>query len=173
MPTVDIIDEIFIVAAPGAARSRLCDPALWGGWFPELRLTPYDDRGLLGVRWRVSGALTGTAEVWLEEFGDGVIVHVYVRAEPTPPAHNRSVVRRYVLPLKRLLTEAKDELEAGREPGIPRVPLSERVVSPPKQTTARRQRRSTRAPSARDRRGRREGATGDGKRDDVEHRDRR
>ncbi|MGH3502072.1 MAG: SRPBCC family protein, partial [Nocardioidaceae bacterium] len=128
MPTVDIIDEAFIVASRRACRAELCPVARWRTWFPQLTLTPYDDRGLDGVRWRVSGELVGTAEVWLEQYGDGVIVHTYVRAEPATAARalprraDRWVRRRYALPLKRHLLGVKDALEAGRQVGEPRVP---------------------------------------------------
>jgi hypothetical protein len=115
----DIIDEIFVVADPVAVRRATCDLGRWRSWFPGLRLTPYDDRGLLGVRWRASGDWTGTAEVWLEEFGDGVIVHTYVRACDR-------LSKRHALAIKRRMTEVKDELEVGRPAGTPRVPLAER-----------------------------------------------
>jgi ribosomal protein S18 acetylase RimI-like enzyme len=135
--SVDIIDELYVVADPAAVRAATCEVDRWRVWFPELVLTPYDDRGLLGVRWRLSGALTGTAEVWLEEFGDGVIVHTYVRAVVAPKARTgvrlkgrRASWKRwpkfYALSIKRRMTEVKDELEAGRDPGVARVPLAER-----------------------------------------------
>jgi hypothetical protein len=140
VPLVNIVDESFIVASPESVRNVLCDPAWWAGWLPGAALTPYDDRGRLGVRWTVSGALSGTAEVWLEEHGDGTIVHVYLRADPpsgvTAGAGPRRVRRmrrgmaaRYVFPLKRAMFAAKDLLEADRAPGTARVALGERVVS--------------------------------------------
>ncbi|MPZ62941.1 MAG: polyketide cyclase / dehydrase and lipid transport [Propionibacteriales bacterium] len=134
MPWLDLIDESFVVAARRDAREMLCDEGCWRTWFPGLRLQAYDDRGLDGVRWRVTGDLAGTAEVWLEEFGDGVLVHVFIRAdrtaegsdsEPAPvtrPRRERDRLRRrYAVPLKHHLLAAKDALEGDRRPGHPRV----------------------------------------------------
>lgn len=142
MPAVDIIDEMYVVASVDVVRQACCDEARWRRWFPELTLQAYADRGRKGVRWNVSGALVGTAEVWLEEYGDGVIVHTYVRAEP---AEARGSARRlagwtrrtYALPLKRHLMTLKFELEGDRVLGTARVPLAERVVSPPIDPTSR------------------------------------
>ncbi len=128
---LDLVDEHFIAADRGAVRRLLCDEARWRGWFPDLTLTAYDDRGLEGVRWRVTGALTGTAEVWVEKYGDGAVVHVFLRADPTRPGRWRlraagrrrrrreaaRLRRRYAVPLKRQLFAAKDSLEAGRPAG--------------------------------------------------------
>ncbi len=171
MPSVDIIDEMFVVASPAATRAILCDEVRWREWFPGLTLTAYDDRGLLGVRWNVTGDLQGTAEVWLEECGDGTIVHTYLRAEPVPTPRRRKpwqlerlARRRYALPLKRRLVAVKDALEVGHEPGLPRVPLSQRVVSPPI-TNATPPRRTTAESRAE------EGDTRNGRPDDVEHPD--
>lgn len=136
MPTVDIIDEMYVVASVDQVRRACCDEARWRRWFPELTLEAYADRGRKGVRWSVGGALEGTAEVWLQEYGDGVIVHTYVRAEPAEPGRSirglaRWTLRRYALPLKQHLLTVKFELEGDRELGTARIPLAERVVSPP------------------------------------------
>jgi hypothetical protein len=183
---IHIIDELYVVAAPAAVRAATCDAARWSEWFPGVTLTAYEDRGTEGVRWKVEGRLVGTAEVWLEEFGDGTIVHAYLRADPvvdpaaTSPVGRwvgrsggrgkwqrrlspRQVRKRYVLPLKAHLLELKHELEGSREPGTPRVPLGERVVSPRRTTTTRRPRRSTPAAQASRRPARRKGASRDGK----------
>lgn len=116
----------------------------WRRWFPGLTLTTYDDRGLLGVRWNVTGDLVGTAEVWLEAYGDGTIVYTYLRGEPTPTprrstAHGLEALgrRRYALPLKHRLFAVKDTLEAEHVVGSPRIPIGQRVVSPPTDQHAR------------------------------------
>lgn len=134
MPAVNVIEEIFIVADPGEVRAVVCEAAQWSAWLPGLSLSPYHDRGRLGVRWTVSGDLAGTAEVWLEEHGDGVIVHAYLRAtassrEARRLRSDRNVNERYALPLKRGLFVVKDRLEGDRPPGSARLPLGERVVS--------------------------------------------
>lgn len=172
MPVVDIIDEIFIVADPQRVRSHVCDPARVAGWLPGVTLTAYDDRGPLGVRWTVAGALSGTAEVWLEEHGDGTVVHVYVRAEAAAPdplrlgRTRRRMERRYVLPLKRALFAAKVLLEGGRQPGTTRVPLGERVVSASEGGHRSRRPRPQRPTGTSS-----EGASPDGRPDDLQHRD--
>jgi hypothetical protein len=159
MSRVDIIDEMFVVADRSLVRTALCDPTTWGRWFPEVRLTTSENRDLDGVRWNVSGALVGTAEVWLEEFGDGTLVHTYIRTVPASTRRFRSrrqarVLRHYALPLKRHLLSVKDDLEKGRTVGEPRVALAERVVSRPIETDDVR-------------------AARDGRPDDLEHTDRR
>ncbi|MGH3470555.1 MAG: hypothetical protein ACRDPG_00735 [Nocardioidaceae bacterium] len=150
MPSIDIIDESFLVASREIARAALCDESRWRNWFPGLVLTAYEDRGLDGVRWRVAGDLVGTAEVWLQEHGDGTIAHIYFRAEPGRSRSSRQKTQKwartqYVLPLKQRLFALKDELEAGREPGEPRVPQPLRVVSSPTTTTGARPPRGRRA----------------------------
>jgi hypothetical protein len=135
LPSVDIIDEFFVVAPREAVRSTMCDESTWRGWFPGLALTAYDDRGLDGVRWNLTGDLVGTAEVWLEEYGDGTIVHTYIRAEPARFRRNARRVRAwarktYALPLKGHGFAVKDRVEGAACPartvGEPRVPLSSR-----------------------------------------------
>ena len=44
------------------------------------------DRGLDGIRWSVTGRWAGSLEIWLEEVGDGVLVHHYARLDPVDPA---------------------------------------------------------------------------------------
>ena len=102
---VDLIDEIFIVAEPVRIRAATCDPDRWASWFPGTVFTSYDDRGPLGDRWTVTGSLAGTAEVWLEEHGDGTVVHAYLRVDPTDPVglgrrgRRRTIAARFVVPL--------------------------------------------------------------------------
>lgn len=159
---LDIIDEIFVVADPGEVRAATCDTTRWSSWFPGASFTSYDDRGPLGERWTVAGALAGTAEVWLEAHGDGTIVHAYLRADPDDaerPTARRARARwvtRHMLTLKGGLFALKSDLEGDRAPGTTRVPLGERVVSASEQ-------RSTTT----------EGASADGRPDDLKHRDRR
>jgi hypothetical protein len=161
---LDIVDETFIAADPPRIRAATCDPNRWADWFPGACLTSYDDRGSRGERWLVSGSLVGTAEVWLEEHGDGAIVHAYLRANPAAPGliRGRAARRRFVtghaLTLKRAMFGLKDLLEGVRVPGTARVPLRERVVSASEQRPSG---TST------------EGTSRDGRPDDVQHRDRR
>lgn len=125
-PSIDVVDESFIrvprdvVAAVVAKR--------WQSWWVSLSLQPYMDRGVEGMRWTVSGDMVGSSEIWLEEHPPGVIVHYYLRADPTVPgspttpravARTRrarsqvdSLRRRHVLAWKQIVWALKDELEA-------------------------------------------------------------
>lgn len=135
MASVDLVDETFIVVDPPRIAAVVADPSRWEVWWPGLTLTVFMDRGLQGVRWSVTGDLVGSAEIWLEEHGDGVIVHYYLRVDPTEPgsrtqarvlpasARGRREIdrirRRHAWAWKRIIWAMKDELEAGRAPGTP------------------------------------------------------
>ncbi|MEP6463354.1 MAG: polyketide cyclase / dehydrase and lipid transport [Frankiaceae bacterium] len=135
MPSIDLIDESYLVADPAEVAARFHDPALWRSWWPELDLTVFTDRGLAGLRWTVTGELAGSSEVWLEAAGDGVILHYFLRAEPTRPGSDTEPLRgwrvrrsaqraagRHATAFKQRCWALKDELEGGRAPGMPRVP---------------------------------------------------
>lgn len=129
MPLVDLVDETFLVVSPARLAAEFADPDAWPSWWPELSLELAEDRGLEGVRWRVTGrtgGVTGTSEVWLEPFKDGTIVHFYLRVDPTdgvPAAAGRRrrladrMRHTYAVDFKRRLNALKDELETGRAPG--------------------------------------------------------
>jgi hypothetical protein len=114
VPRIDLVVEHFIVADRSAIRLALCDRARWQEWLPTLHLEVQEDRGLKGVRWLVSGAERGTAEVWIKEYADGAVVHVFLRLQVRS---RRRLSRAYGVPLQRQLFAAKDSLEAGRAPG--------------------------------------------------------
>ena len=127
MPALDLVDETFVVAAPAAVAAAVRDPDRWARWWSDLRLDVFQDRGEAGVRWNVRGALTGSMEVWLEPYGDGVILHHYVRCDLTgdrrlSPAAAARLRRRRERHGKRVFWALKDELEAGRPAGQPRHP---------------------------------------------------
>jgi len=125
-PSIDVVDESFI-RVERAVLARVVAER-WSMWWPDLRMEIYMDRGLEGLRWTVTGALVGSSEIWLEEHAPGVIVHYYLRAEPTVPGStttarpatgNRRTAktvadlqRRHVLAWKRVVWSLKDELEA-------------------------------------------------------------
>jgi hypothetical protein len=149
-PPVDLVDETFIVADRTLLARQISDPALWLEWWPDLRLSVVTDRGLDGIRWSVSGALSGTAEIWLEPWHDGVIVHWFLRAglpprgsrdTGLPPRGSRDtglpprgsggsgslterecahLRHRYATAFKRRIHALKDDLERGRPAGLPR-----------------------------------------------------
>lgn len=133
MPVVDLVDETFIVATPRRLAVVIADRRRWEQWWPELQLEVFMDRGDEGVRWSVVGDLVGSAEIWLEAFGDGVILHYYLRADPTQPdsrteprqmtesprARRRidRLRRNHAVRWKRNVWQLKAEMEAGRSPG--------------------------------------------------------
>ena len=124
MPTVDLIDETFVVADRRVLADVVHDRQRWLSWWPELTLTVFMDRGLDGIRWSVTGVWHGSAEIWLEPFADGVLVHLYLRLDPAGAGtHARSAARtrrRFALRWKLHVNAIKDDLEAGRPPGVPR-----------------------------------------------------
>jgi len=135
MPTVDLIDETYLVADPATLAARLQDPSLWRAWWPDLELSVFQDRGVQGLRWTVTGRLVGSSEIWLEPFRDGVVLHYYLRAELTRRGSDTDVLggrpgsvrrrslaagRRHAAELKRAVNALKDELEALRPIGCPR-----------------------------------------------------
>ena len=92
-PPVDLVDETFIVAERTLLARRISDPALWLRWWPDLRLTVVTDRGLDGIRWSVAGALSGTAEIWLEPWQDGVIATASGCGTATRPPSSEGSMR--------------------------------------------------------------------------------
>lgn len=133
MPVVDLVDETFIVVPPAALAAVVADRRRWRVWWPDLTLHIFMDRGESGIRWSITGALVGSAEIWLEPFGDGVIVHYYLRADPTAdPAGTQAralpdsprgrraadqLRRRQALRWKQTVWALKYELEGERVPG--------------------------------------------------------
>lgn len=125
-PILDIVDETFIRASRHdlavAVRER------WPSWWPSLTLEVYMDRGWDGMRWTVTGDVVGSAEIWLEEHAPGVLLHHYLRADPTRrgsayearalgKSHRaqRQIARlrrRHVRAWKRIAWSLKDELES-------------------------------------------------------------
>jgi hypothetical protein len=124
-PILDIVDETFI-------RAKRPDVAMavserWATWWPSLTLEVYMDRGWDGMRWTVTGDIVGSAEIWLEEHTPGVLLHHYLRADPTRPGSayepravgssrraQRQIAqlrRRYVHAWKKIAWSLKDELE--------------------------------------------------------------
>ncbi|WBQ02660.1 SRPBCC family protein [Kribbella sp. CA-293567] len=132
MPALDISCDDLVVADPAYVAARLGADPLWREWWPELTLTVSERRGLEGVRWAVTGAAIGTAEWWLEEVRDGVVVHWYLRVDPARPAGPRRLRRlqeRYVARYRQRIWRLKDELEQGRAAGEVRPGYEPAIVS--------------------------------------------
>ncbi|NLG47024.1 hypothetical protein [Gordonia sp. (in: high G+C Gram-positive bacteria)] len=85
MTSIQVADEVFVAAAPSLAGAVVGDRGRWRQWWPDLRLTVVEDRGDQGMRWTVTGPLTGTMEIWCEQCMDGFILHYYLHAEPVDP----------------------------------------------------------------------------------------
>jgi hypothetical protein len=131
--TIDLADDTFVVAEPAVVAGWVAGASTAKDWFADLRLVTTRDRGLKGRQWRVDGALVGTAEVWLEPWGDGVVVHWFLRTDPAPGVRSRlgpdggPALRRWadherrlrVVRWKQVVHRLKDELERGRRAGEP------------------------------------------------------
>lgn len=120
-------DETFVAAAPEAVGVAVGDRSSWRRWFPDLLLQVVEDRADKGVRWTVSGPVTGTMEIWLEPVLDGVLLHYFLHAEPTAPSAESLGPEKLDLPGmthrrrvagKRMAFEVKNRLEAGRPVGV-------------------------------------------------------
>ncbi len=128
MHSIQIADQTFVAADPADVGKAVSDPASWRRWWPDLHLQVVEDRADKGIRWTVTGALTGTMEIWLEPMLDGAILHYFVHAEPAGAAawqlarmdlakltHQRRVAG------KHMAFEVKARLEASRPVGTPRL----------------------------------------------------
>jgi hypothetical protein len=125
VPEVDLASENFVVADLARVARAVHAEQFWRELWAGLRLTVVQDRGTKGIRWSCSGAMTGSCEVWLEPYGDGVIVHCYLRADwpagraPRWPRRrsgggDRRAVRRRQLQVNRVGFTLKDGLERDR-----------------------------------------------------------
>lgn len=128
MHSVQIADQTYVAAAGARVGAVLADPSGWLRWWPDLRLQVVEDRGDKGIRWAVTGALTGTMEVWLEpmmEGLDGVVLHYFLHAEPTGIAawqlaklNLAKMTHRRRVAGKIMAFEVKTTLERARPVGV-------------------------------------------------------
>jgi hypothetical protein len=118
---VELSDETFIAVDRPRVAAVVGDPGRWTAWWPDLELEVLRDRGDKGRQWVLTGRVTGTAEIYLESWHDGTVVHLFLRLElpddRNGPAHAEQVVRQRTLGWKRTIHRLKDELEAGRAAG--------------------------------------------------------
>jgi hypothetical protein len=128
MNSIQVADETFVCADPVDVGKAVADPASWRRWWPDLRLSVVEDRGPAGQRWTVSGALTGTMEVWLEPSFDGVILHYFLHAEPAGIAafelarmNLPKLVHKRRVAGKDMAFEVKRKLEEKRPVGVSRL----------------------------------------------------
>ncbi|GAA5058597.1 polyketide cyclase / dehydrase and lipid transport [Nocardia callitridis] len=121
MSSFQIADQTFVAASGAAVAEVLAGPNNWRRWWPDLDLEVREDRADKGIRWTVTGALTGTMEVWLQPSLDGVILHYFLHAEPRSalaPGRLAAAIKARRLAGKNMSFEIKDRLEADRPAGV-------------------------------------------------------
>lgn len=125
MNSIQIADETFVAADGARVGAAVADRASWRRWWPDLRLQVVEDRGDKGIRWSVTGALTGTMEVWLEPSLDGVVLHYFLHAEPSGVAawqlaklNLAKMTHRRRVAGKKMAFEVKTTLERSRPVGV-------------------------------------------------------
>ena len=111
MNSIQIADETFVAADPVEVGRAVADLASWRRWWPDLRLTVVEDRGAVCHRWTVTGALTGTMEIWLEP----VAAWQLAKMNLATMNHRRRVAG------KNMAFEVKRALEATRPVGVSRL----------------------------------------------------
>jgi len=125
MNSIQVADETFVAADGAQVGAAVADRSSWRRWWSDLRLQVVEDRAEKGIRWAVTGALTGTMEIWLEPSLDGVLLHYFLHAEPTGVAAwrlaNMNLARmthRRRVAGKKMAFEVKTTLERSRPVGV-------------------------------------------------------
>jgi hypothetical protein len=128
MNSIQIADETYVAADGARVGAAIADRSSWRRWWPDLRLQVVEDRAEKGMRWAVTGALTGTMEIWLEPLMDGldgVVLHYFLHAEPTGLAawqlaklNLAKVTHRRRVAGKNMAFELKATLERSRPVGV-------------------------------------------------------
>lgn len=125
MHSIQVADETFVAGEPALVGKVVADRASWRRWWPDLRLQVVEDRAEKGIRWAVTGALTGTMEIWLEPSLDGVLLHYFLHAEPSG-ASARQLARMNLAKMthrrrvagKEMAFEVKAAIERSRQVGV-------------------------------------------------------
>lgn len=125
--SIQIADQTFVAADGAQVGAAVADRSSWRRWWPDLRLQITEDRADKGIRWAVTGALTGTMEIWLEPVQaglDGVMLHYFLHAEPTGVAawqlvrmNVAKMTHRRRVAGKKMAFEVKTTLERSRSVG--------------------------------------------------------
>ena len=125
MNSIQIADETFVAADGARVGAAISEQSSWRRWWPDLRLRTVEDRGEKGIRWAVTGALTGTMEIWLDPSLDGVVLHYFLHAEPTGLAawqlaklNLAKMTHRRRVAGKKMAFELKTTLERSRQVGV-------------------------------------------------------
>jgi len=125
MNSIQIADQTYVAAGGAQVGAAVGDPSCWRRWWPDLRLEVVEHRAEKGIRWAVTGALTGTMEIWLEPLLDGVVLHYFVHAEPTGVAawqlaklNLAKMTHRRRVAAKKMAFEVKRTAERSRPVGV-------------------------------------------------------
>ena len=128
MNSIQVADETFVAADGALVGAAVADESSWRRWWPDLRLQVVENRAEKGIRWAVTGALTGTMEIWLEPLTDGVdgvVLHYFLHAEPTGMAawqlaklNLAKMTHRRRVAGKKMAFEVKTTLERSRPVGV-------------------------------------------------------
>ena len=125
MNSIQIADQTYVAAVGAQVGAAVGDPSCWRRWWPDLRLEVVEHRAEKGIRWAVTGALTGTMEIWLEPLLDGVVLHYFVHAEPTGVAawqlaklNLAKMTHRRRVAAKKMAFEVKRTAERSRPVGV-------------------------------------------------------
>jgi hypothetical protein len=125
MNSIQIADQTFVAAGGALVAAAVADNSSWRRWWPDLRLQVVEDRAEKGIRWAVTGALTGTMEVWLEPSLDGVVLNYFLHAEPTGVAawqlaklNLAKMTHRRRVAGKKMAFEVKTTVERSRPVGV-------------------------------------------------------
>ncbi len=123
--SIQVADEMFVAAAGAQVGAAIADRAKWRRWWPDLNLQVVEDRAEKGIRWAVTGALTGTMEIYLEPTLDGVLLHYFLHAEPSGVAawqlakmNLAKMTHRRRVAGKKMAFEVKTTLERSRPVGV-------------------------------------------------------
>ncbi|MEO6793615.1 MAG: polyketide cyclase / dehydrase and lipid transport [Mycobacterium sp.] len=125
MNSIQVADETFLAAPDTLVGAVIADRSSWRRWWPDLQLQVIEDRAEKGVRWTVSGPLTGTMEIWLEPMLDGVLLHYFLHAEPAGITGRQlarlnlaKLIHRRRVAGKRMAFEVKARVEQSRPVGV-------------------------------------------------------
>lgn len=125
MHSIQIADQTYVAADGARVGVAVADETSWQRWWPDLRLQVVEHRAEKGIRWAVTGALTGTMEIWLEPSLDGVVLHYFLHAEPTGVAawqlaklNLAKMTHRRRVAGKKMAFEVKTTLERSRPVGV-------------------------------------------------------
>jgi hypothetical protein len=125
MHSIQVADQTYVAADGALVGAAVADQSSWRRWWPDLRLQVVEDRAEKGMRWTVTGAVTGTMEIWLEPSLDGVVLHYFLHAEPTGVAawqlaklNLAKITHRRRVAGKKMAFEVKTTLERSRPVGV-------------------------------------------------------